>query len=688
MVYRILHADDTPHKLALGLALGVFIGWTPTIGLQMLLVVLLAALLRANTRVGVPIVWISNPLTIVPIYWLNYQVGAKLLGLFGDRPEIHMDTLQSLLSGLRSIGYNIFTMEFWRNLFGFFLQCLNLSLDIWVGSILIGLFLAGITYVVSNRFIIWYRTHNPIVKLHLRDMFSRKKKGRLMSKKQKKVNQKAPSEPFLSLEYSHPLENWLGRRRVRGIMGWLTKNRVGRSGGCHLERALMSYGRDKWPLNERIVYWPIHKIIDHYRGNLSRKELSVKLSQHQPTVRGIVGTARSVAQLGLTVPQRWLYPLFVVWNFTNRCNLNCLHCYQSSDNQTDGQELALDEKLKVIDELGRNYVAMIAFAGGEPLLSSDLYPCLERCQHYGIHTTIATHGALLTAQRCNRLAELGLRYVEVSLDSVDPEKHDRFRGQPGMWRKAVEGIKNVVATEGLRAGLAMCVTRNNIDEVEQMLEFAVELGVSCFAHFNFIPVGRGEQMTEQDISPQQREQLLLLLHKWMQSRRIGVISTAPQLGRICLSNADESGLVSCSHAGNGPGVKARVVARYLGGCGAGRTYACLQPNGEVTPCVYMPKRTMGNIREKKFGEIFRGSPWWDLLCNREAREGGCGSCEYRNYCGGCRARSDAYFNRLDHSDPGCDKNQDLWLQLTTNGAHTEIIETNNPDRIFKNLKTS
>ena len=464
------------------------------------------------------------------------------------------------------------------------------------------------------------------------------------------------------LDYHHGLEDWLDRKWVRFLVGRLTADRPG-TAGVHLWRALMSYGDGQAPTHERLAYWPIHKVIDNLRGSLSREQLREKLGGHPPTVRGIVATARSVARYGLTTPQRWINPLFVVWNFTNRCNLRCQHCYQSSGAEGDRGELTLGQKLEVIDQLGRAYVAMIAFAGGEPTLSGHLERCLERCRRYSMHTTLATHGGLMTAERCRSLAALGLRYVEVSLDSVDPEKHDSFRGCSGAWRGAVEGIKNVVATDGMRAGIAMCVHRENLHEVEAMLEFAVKLGVSCFAHFNFIPVGRGADMAPCDITPEQRDELLRLLQGWMESKRIGVISTAPQFGRICLSNAAVDGMVSCSHAGNAAGAKARVVARYLGGCGAGRTYACLQPNGDLTPCVYMPGRVMGNVKHRSITEVFQQNQWWDMFCNRDDRGGACGSCDFRNYCGGCRARADAYFDRLDGPDPGCTNNLKYWQQL-------------------------
>jgi len=431
------------------------------------------------------------------------------------------------------------------------------------------------------------------------------------------------------ITYEHPLQRWLSRDWIRLLLGWLSPDRPGDT-EPHLHRALYSYANPNASYRERLAYWPVHRDIDFLRGSATPRQLHEKLAGHPPTLRGIVATAQSIAHFGLTMPQRWLSPLFVVWNLTGRCNLNCRHCYQSSVPCHNDSEMSLPEKLDLIDQFGRAYVAMVAFAGGEPTLSPDLEPALQRCQKYQMHTTLATNGISLTPQRCRRLADLGLRYVEVSLDSIHPQKHDHFRGAPGAWRKAVEGIRNVIRTEGLRAGIAMCVRRDNLNEVEPMIRFAIDLGVSCFAHFNFIPVGRGAEIAQQDISPEQREELLQLLRRWMESRQIGIISTAPQFGRVCLMHAGTDGLISCSHAGNAAGTRARIVASYLGGCGAGRTYACVQPNGDVTPCVYMPGRIMGNVRRKPFSDIFQQSPWWLLLGDRDARDGHCGHCQYRS----------------------------------------------------------
>jgi len=470
----------------------------------------------------------------------------------------------------------------------------------------------------------------------------------------------------LRIDYRHPLEDWIGRRPAR----WLLKrlSAADTNGVTALERIITSYRNPSAPLSERVKYWPFHRFIDRMRGEADVETFRKRLSGHRPTVRGLVIVARSIAEFGLTVPQRFVAPLFAVWNFTNRCNLACKHCYQDSGGSALANELSLDEKLDLVDQMGAAHMPMLALSGGEPTISRDLLPVLERARSRGMHTTIATNGTTMTPALAAKLAQAGLRYVEISLDSVDPARHDAFRGSRGMWERAVAGAKAVAATEGLRLGIAMCVHRGNFHEVRDMIAFAEKLGAGCFAHFNFIPVGRGLKMVSGDITPAQREELLDILNRKMQEGGMGVISTAPQLGRVCLAgSAVEGGRAACSHAGSGSGVKARVVAKYLGGCGAGRTYVCIEPSGNVTPCVYLPHRVMGNVRQKPLIEIFRNSVFWEILNDRSHRLHHCEVCAFRNYCGGCRARADAYFGQLHAGDPGCVFNSKHWDALVEAG---------------------
>ena len=481
----------------------------------------------------------------------------------------------------------------------------------------------------------------------------------------------------LQIDFHHPLEKWLARRPVRWLLRALS--RTNGDGKAPLEQIIESYRNADSPRRHRLKYWLFHRFIDRMRGDVDVQTFRRRLAGHAPTVRGLVIVARSIAEFGLTCPQRFVAPLFAVWNFTNRCNLACRHCYQDSGRAALADELSLDEKLTVVDQMDAAHMPMLAISGGEPTVSGDLIPVVRRAAACGMHATLATNGTTMTPELAGRLAEAGLRYVEISLDSVDPARHDAFRGSPGMWERAVAGARTVVATEGLRLGIAMCVHQGNFHEVREMIAFAEHLGASCFAHFNFIPVGRGLRMVHGDITPQQREELLAILNEKMQAGGIGVISTAPQLGRVCLAGAAVAGgRVACSHAGAGSGVKARVVAKYLGGCGAGRTYVCIEPNGDVTPCVYLPHRVMGNLRSGGLIDIFRNSVFWDVLNDRDRRLHHCEVCAFKSYCGGCRARADAYFGQLHAGDPGCIFNGKHWDALVAAGVAAPPGEAGGP----------
>ncbi len=473
----------------------------------------------------------------------------------------------------------------------------------------------------------------------------------------------------LKLEFHHSLEDWLGRRPVRWILKWLT--REGRDGRTALDRILDSYRNPDAPRWHRVKYRLAHWLIDRAKGKTPPEVFREKIVASRPTVRGMILAGRSVAAYGLQTPQKFVMPLFAVWSFTNRCNLKCRHCYQDSEHAPLVDEMTLEEKLSLMDQMGRASMPMVAFSGGEPTIHPDLLPVIGRAKEYGMHVSVATNGTAITESYAQQLADAGARYIEISLDSVDAARHDAFRGVPGMWEKAVAGARAVANTPGLRLGIATCIHQGNVDELDAMLEFAEhELQATCMACFNFIPVGRGLKMIADDITPAQREKVLATLQAKMDSgSKMGVISTAPQLARVCLAGAmGEDGQMTCSHAGSGSGTKARVIAKYLGGCGAGRTYVCIEPNGDVTPCVYLPHRIMGSVREKPLAEIFRGSVFWDVLNDRDRRLHHCQVCEFKAYCGGCRARADAYFGKLHAGDPGCIFNSRHWDELVASQA--------------------
>jgi len=146
---HLLHLDDTAHSIALGAALGMFLALTPTIGLQMLLILLLTAAFRANKVAGVPMAWVTNPVTVVPMYSLNYYVGWLLVG--GPTLEDFRNRLLALMH--LDIGWFAWVKEWWHLM-------IDMAGPLWVGSVVVGLVAGAITYAVLLHLIRLYRQHH------------------------------------------------------------------------------------------------------------------------------------------------------------------------------------------------------------------------------------------------------------------------------------------------------------------------------------------------------------------------------------------------------------------------------------------------------------------------------------------------------------------------------------------------
>ncbi|MEE8200922.1 MAG: radical SAM protein [Candidatus Acidoferrales bacterium] len=461
----------------------------------------------------------------------------------------------------------------------------------------------------------------------------------------------------------HPFEDYLSNTYMRKFLGLLTQK--GADGQCYLEKLFTTYDSPDLSVVDKLKYGLPHQAIEIFRrkAGVSKDVIKAKVFHHIPTVRSLVNTAKSIATYGLTTPQRFAAPLIVVWNITQACNLTCKHCYQDATHKPLADELTWEEKERVLDELADSYVPFIAFAGGEPLVCKDIWKVLEHCKKRSIHVTVATNGTMLTKDVCQRLVEVGVKYVEVSLDSIDPDEHDSFRGLRGAWKRSTQGIRNIAATPGLRAGVATCFTRQNVHTADDMINLAKDLGCTSFVHFNFIPVGRGKEIAQYDLTPAQRENLLRTLNRFLQEGEISIMSTAPQFGRACIVYGSEEGLMATGHAGSGRGKETKVLAKYIGGCGAGRCYCSIQPNGRVNPCVYIPSHEVGDLRKSHFLDIWNNS-LFDLLSDRDDRGDHCGICDYRHYCGGCRARAVSYLGDIQAGDPGCVYNIHAWDEVT------------------------
>lgn len=374
---------------------------------------------------------------------------------------------------------------------------------------------------------------------------------------------------------------------------------------------------------------------------------------------GLLTVMRGIARYGVTKPQLLDAPFLVVWNLTDACNLSCRHCYQRAGPKRP-DELPTIEKLRVVEELAKVGVVSVAFSGGEPLIAKDFFDVAAKVKEEGMYLAIATNGTLITGDVAKRLRALGTDYVEVSLDFANAKDHDEFRGVEGAFERTLQGIQNCVA-EGIFTCIATTVTKLNLQQVPEIIELAKRLKVRRFIAFNFIPTGRGSDAAELDLTPEQREQLLTRLFHENRAGDIEVLSTAPQYARVSLQSSGGVKVAPTHFYAGEASWDLKLLAEFIGGCGAGRLYCALQPNGDVSPCVFMPNLRVGNLRKESLTDIWHHSQALTRLRDRTFLRDNCGKCEYRFICGGCRARALAYFGDLLAPDPGCVRNS-LFLE--------------------------
>jgi radical SAM protein with 4Fe4S-binding SPASM domain len=324
-------------------------------------------------------------------------------------------------------------------------------------------------------------------------------------------------------------------------------------------------------------------------------------------------------------------------------------------------------------------VKVPVISGGEPLMHPDFFPVLDYMVSKKMHVASASNATMITKEFAAKLKEHGLAYIEISLDSVNPGKHDEFRGMKGTWDLTIQGIKNCLEAE-IYVAVATVFTKNTLDEVDPMLDLAAELGVQRFIHFNFVPTGRGPNIADQDLSPEEREELLNKLFKRRRTIGLEVLSTAPQYGRACLEGSlgkyldpdriyvetkaqksEQFYVQSPTHYNTLEDNKNAVSLESLQGCGAGRQFVCIQPNGDICPCMFIPDWVEGNIRDEPFWDIWERYGTIECFIDRDSLEDDCGSCQFRYLCGGCRARAINYIGNPLAADSGCIKNKDKWL---------------------------
>lgn len=343
----------------------------------------------------------------------------------------------------------------------------------------------------------------------------------------------------------------------------------------------------------------------------------------------------------------------VVWNSTRTCNLKCVHCYMDSDSQKYQGELTTQEAKEFIDDLAEFRVPVLLFSGGEPLIRPDFFELADYAISKGIRVTLSTNGTLITPEVARRIKEIGVGYVGISLDGL-MEVNDKFRGKEGAFKAAMAGIQNCVKV-GQRVGLRFTINRHNFEELDKIFDFIEEENIDRVCFYHLVYSGRGNKMMDQDVSPEEsRAAMDTIIRRTLDYEARGLKKEI-----LTVDNHCDGVYLYLKALAEDPEKAERIkgLISLNGGNRSGIAFAEVDPFGNVHPDQFSQHITFGNVRERKFGEI-----WTDvshpILAGLKDRKpllkGRCASCRYLEICNGnFRTRAQAATGDFWASDPAC-----------------------------------
>jgi heme b synthase len=284
----------------------------------------------------------------------------------------------------------------------------------------------------------------------------------------------------------------------------------------------------------------------------------------------------------------------------------------------------------VLDQIRETGQPIVILTGGEPLLRPDIFELAHYGTRLGLRMVMATNGTLLNPENVKKIGESGIKRVSISLDRAKAEEHDAFRNSSGAFGGALKGI-DLLKEAGIEFQINTTVTRENLDQVPELLDMAVALGAAAHHIFLLVPTGRARELADQEIDALDYENLLHWFYEMRDQVSIHLKATcAPHYYRILRQEA---------HArGEKVTMESHGLDAVTRGCLGGTAFCFISHQGIVQPCGYL-ELECGDLNRETFGQIWEGSEIFRQLRNFSAYGGKCGQCEYLKVCGGCRARA-------------------------------------------------
>jgi putative heme d1 biosynthesis radical SAM protein NirJ1 len=340
----------------------------------------------------------------------------------------------------------------------------------------------------------------------------------------------------------------------------------------------------------------------------------------------------------------------VVWNCTKTCNLKCMHCYANSDSKKYEGELSTNEAKALINDFHEFRVPVILFSGGEPLLREDLFELIEHARNHKIRSTISTNGTIIDNDVARRIKQSGVGYVGISLDGIG-SKHDEFRRTKGCFDKALNGIRNCREVNQ-KVGVRFTINSHNYNQLEDIFHLIKEEKINRVCFYHLVYSGRGSEMIKEDISHEEsRAAMDLIMQK--------TVELGDNVEILTVDNHADTVYLYLQAQKKYPHLADNIfkLMKMNGGNRSGIAIANVDYQGNIHADQFTPQYTFGNIKERKFREIWTDttSPIMNGLKDRKSLlKGRCSKCKWLSVCNGnFRTRAESVTGDFWASDPAC-----------------------------------
>ena len=343
-------------------------------------------------------------------------------------------------------------------------------------------------------------------------------------------------------------------------------------------------------------------------------------------------------------------PFIAIWEVTQACDLACVHCRASAQPDRNPEELSTVEGKQLIDQIAAMRVPVFVLTGGDPIKRPDLFELIAHARSARVRVSLTPSATpLLTRDVVVRLKEAGLARLAVSMDGASAKTHDAFRGMSGSFARTLDAVR--WANEiGLPVQINTTFSRRNINEIDAIVALMEKLKITLWSVFFLVPTGRGK--LNDLLSAEEFEGVFAKVYSLSKTASFDIKTTEAQHYRRYLLQQRvaerKMGIVASSEHERA----VDAIGRAPRGLNDGKGFVFISHKGEVFPSGFLPLPA-GNIRKQGLSEIYRESQLFRDLRDTSKLEGKCGSCEFKEICGGSRARAYALTGNPHAEEPCC-----------------------------------